>query len=102
VETALFKSLNTATVRIAQEVGPKAIVAAAHRLGITESLKPDLSLSLGAGEVTLLELTGAYAPFANGGHGVAPYAITAITDRDGKVIYRRQGGGFGRVMAPDT
>lgn len=102
VERALFKSLNTAAVRLAQSVGPKAIVDTAHRLGISEDLKPELSLALGSNEVTLLELSGAYAPFANGGFGVTPYAITMITDRDGKILYKRGGGGFGRVMEPDT
>lgn len=102
VERALFKSLNTAAVRLAQFVGPRAIVDTAHRLGISEDLKPELSLALGSNEVTLLELTGAYAPFANGGYGVTPYAITMITDRDGKILYKRGGGGFGRVLDPDT
>lgn len=102
IERALFKSLNTAAVRLAQFVGPRAIVDTAHRLGITETLKPELSLALGSNEVTLLELSGAYAPFANGGFGVTPYAITMITDRDGKVLYKRGGGGFGRVMEPGT
>lgn len=100
MERALFKSLNTAAVRLAQFVGPRAIVDTAHRLGIAEDLKPELSLALGSGEVTLLELSGAYAPFANGGFGVTPYAITMITDRDGKILYKRGGAGFGRVMEP--
>jgi len=102
VERALFKSLNTAAVRLAQFVGPKAIVDTARRLGISGNLKPELSLALGSNEVTLLELAGAYAPFANGGFGVTPYAITMITDGDGKIIYKRGGGGFGRVMEPGT
>ena len=102
VETALAKSLNTATVRIAQDVGPKAIVAAAHRMGINSPLKPELSLALGTGEVTLLELTGAYAPFANGGAAVLPYTILDVAERSGAVLYRREGGGLGQVIAPDT
>lgn len=102
IERALFKSLNTAAVRLAQFVGPKAIVDTAHRLGISGNLKPELSLALGSNEVTLLELAGAYAPFSNGGLGVTPYAITMITDGDGKIIYKRGGGGFGRVMEPGT
>ncbi|MGE4062336.1 MAG: transglycosylase domain-containing protein [Rhodospirillaceae bacterium] len=102
VEKALFKSLNTPAVRLAQFVGPRAIVDTARRLGISENLKPELSLALGSNEVTLLELTGAYAPFANGGFGVTPYAITMITDRSGKILYKRAGGGFGRVMDTQT
>ena len=107
VETALAKSLNTATVRIAQDVGAKAIVAAAHRMGISSPLKPELSLALGTGEVTLLELTGAYAPFANGGAGVLPYTILDIAERGtqdhpGTVLYQREGAGLGQVIAPET
>ena len=101
-ETALAKSINTVAVRIAQQVGPKAVVAVAHRLGITESLQPELSMALGSAEVTLLELTGAYAPFANGGAAVLPFAIVAITDRDGTQLYAREGGGLGQVIDPEN
>jgi penicillin-binding protein 1A len=82
--------------------GPVTVERALFKSLITENLKPELSLALGSGEVTLLELSGAYAPFANGGFGVTPYAITMITDRDGKILYKRGGGGFGRVMEPET
>ncbi len=100
-ETAFAKSLNTAAVRVAQHVGINAVINVAHRLGIAEKLQPDLSLSLGSGEVTLLELAGAYTPFANGGQAVLPYAIESITDRDGKQLYVRAGGGLGQVIAPE-
>ncbi len=102
VETALAKSLNTATVRIAQDVGAQAIVAAAHRMGIGSNLKPELSLALGTGEVTLLELTGAYAPFANGGGAVLPYTILDIAERGGQRLYQREGQGLGQVISPET
>jgi len=102
IETAFTKSLNTAAVRVAQHVGAKSVVSVAHRLGITEKLKPDLSLALGSGEVTLLELAGAYAPFANGGQAVLPYAIESITDREGNVLYTRSGGGLGQVVGPEA
>jgi penicillin-binding protein 1A len=99
-ETALAKSINTVAVRIAQHVGAKAVVAVAHRLGITETLKPELSLALGSNEVTLLDLTGAYAPFANGGTAVLPFAIVSITERGGAQLYAREGGGLGQVIDP--
>lgn len=102
VEHALAKSINTVAVRLAQDVGPKAVISVAHRMGITENFKPDLSLALGTGEVTLLELTGAYVPFANGGSAVTPYAIESIADHDGKVLYTRDGGFLGQVIQPDT
>lgn len=101
-ETAFAKSINTAAVRVAQQVGIKSVVSVAHRMGITEKLDPELSLALGSNEVTLLELAGAYAPFANGGQAVMPYAIETITDRDGAELYRRQGGGLGAVLDPDS
>ena len=98
VETALMKSINTVAVRLAQQVGPKAIIDTAHRMGISQNMSPDLSIALGSEEVTLLELTGAYAPFANGGDGVLPYAILGITDRAGNTLYQRQSQGLERVV----
>jgi penicillin-binding protein 1A len=95
---ALARSVNTATVRTAQRVGIDKVIATAHRLGIASELRRDLSTSLGASEVNLLELTGAFAPFANGGNGVLPYAILEIRDAGGKVLYRRTGSGPGRVI----
>jgi penicillin-binding protein 1A len=95
---ALARSVNTATVRTAQRVGIDRVVATAHRLGVASDLRRDLSTSLGASEVNLLELTGAFAPFANGGNGVLPYAILEIRDTGGRVLYRRSGSGPGRVI----
>ena len=98
VETALMKSINTVAVRLAQQVGPRAIIDTAHRMGISQTMSPDLSIALGSEEVTLLELTGAYAPFANGGGAVLPYAILNISDRAGKVLYQRESQGLERVV----
>ena len=58
------------------------------------------SLALGTSGVTPLELTGAYAPFANGGDGVIPYGIVRITTRSGKVLYTREGSGQGASSSP--
>ena len=98
---ALAHSLNTASVRVAQRVGPERIIGTARRLGISGALPNDLSLALGTGEVSLVELTAAYAPFANGGFGVWPYAIAEIRDGDGAVIYQRSGSGPGRVVTAE-
>jgi penicillin-binding protein 1A len=95
---ALARSVNTATVRTAQRVGIDRVNAVAHRLGVASDLRRDLSTALGASEVNLLELTGAFAPFANGGNGVLPYAILEIRDNNGRVLYRRTGSGPGRVI----
>jgi penicillin-binding protein 1A len=100
LETALALSLNTVSVRLALEVGPKAVVQTAHRLGITSNLEPNPSIALGTSEVSVLELAGAYVPFANGGIGVIPHVIDEVRGADGKVIYRRAASGPGRVLDP--
>lgn len=98
---ALALSLNTIAVKLNLEVGPKAVVQTAQRLGISSPLQANPSLALGTSEVTPLELVSAYAAFANGGTGVTPYVIAQVKTTDGKVIYKRpSGGGLGRVMDP--
>ncbi len=98
---ALALSLNTVAVKLGVEVGPKAVVQTAQRLGILSPLQANASLALGTSEVTPLELVSAYAAFANGGIGVVPYAIAQVKTTDGKVIYRRPGAGsLGRVIDP--
>lgn len=95
---ALARSVNTATLRVAQRAGLDRVIGTAHRLGIASELRRDLSTALGASEVNLLELTGAFAPFANGGNGVMPFAIVEIRDAGGRALYRRSGSGPGRVI----
>ena len=80
-------SRNVMTVRLAQSVGMKKIVDQSARMGIPD-LTPNLSVSLGAGEVTPLEITAAYSAFANGGRRVTPYLIDYVQDRDGETIFR--------------
>jgi penicillin-binding protein 1A len=72
---------------------------AARRAGIVAPLRRDYATALGASEVTLLELTGAFAPFANGGVSAEPHAIVEIRDRSGRLLYRRTGSGGERVMS---
>jgi len=90
VRTALANSLNIPAVKTLQEVGLPAMLEMAHRLGIASLNRPDygLSLTLGGGEVTLLEMTGAYAVLANGGQRVPPTAILDVRTGDGRVLYR--------------
>src|SRR5690606_29234631 len=61
-------------------------------------LASDSSIALGTSEVTPLELTAAFATFANSGWGVLPYAIIEVRDSRNKVLYRRSGSGPGRVV----
>jgi penicillin-binding protein 1A len=97
---ALSLSLNTVAVRLGLEVGPKAVVAVAHRLGIASELEPNASIALGTSEVTPLEMVSAYAAFANGGIGVQPHVISRVRTADGKQLYARRNASFGRVIEP--
>lgn len=99
---ALALSINTVAVKLGVEVGPKAVVATAHRMGIQSKLEPNASIALGTSEVSALELVGAYAPFANGGIAVQPYVITQVRTSDGATVYKRSGTGLGKVLEPQT
>jgi penicillin-binding protein 1A len=98
---ALAQSINTIAVQVTLRAGVDNIVAVAHRLGIASPLTRDASIALGTDAVNLLELTSAYAPFANGGTGVWPYGIAEIRDGKGNYLFRRNGSGPGRVVSPE-
>src|SRR5215469_1177546 len=95
---ALAHSVNTITVNLAQEVGVPNIVAAAKRVGITSPLEANASLALGTNEVTPLELTAAYAAFANGGFRVYPYMVTQV-DIGNRPVYVRNAPQPQRIIA---
>lgn len=88
VRMALANSYNIPAVKALQFVGLENMLATAHRLGITSLNRPDygLSLTLGGGDVTLLEMVGAYQAFANGGVRMPPTPIRRILDSEGHVI----------------
>ena len=98
---AMVNSINTVAVRVAETAGVKRVINTIKRYGITSDMQPDLGLALGASEVTMIELTAAYASFANGGFGVWPYAIREIRDGQGRTLYKRQGSGPGRIETAD-
>lgn len=88
--TALAKSLNTIAAQLTMEVGPNAVVTTARRLGINSKLQQNASIALGTSEVNLMELTGAYAPFANGGYRVTPHIIKRVKDINGNILFERK------------
>jgi penicillin-binding protein 1A len=99
----LAYSLNTVAARLAIDVTPQAVIDVATRLGISSPMAAVPSIALGTEEVSLLELTAAYTPFANGGIGVIPNVITRIeTADDGEVLYEATDAGPGRVLAPEV
>src|SRR5690242_8585896 len=94
-------SLNTVAVRLGIEVGPKNVVRTAHRLGIASKLEANPSIALGTSEVSVTELVGAYAAFANGGQAVAPHVVTKIRTIEGnKLLYARQPEQVNQVIEP--
>ena len=86
VRQALAHSLNAATLDLEQKIGVPAVVEFARRMGIESPLREDLGLALGDSEVTLLELTAAYAPFADGGFRSPPRLVVAVVDAEGSVL----------------
>ncbi len=97
--TALEKSLNTVPVQIAKKIGLKNIIKTAQKLGLVDKLSNDYSIILGTSETTLLDLTSAYATFANNGYGVIPHSINKITTPTGEIIYERKGSGVGQLIS---
>ena len=81
-------SRNLMTVRIAKMLGLNKILDLSKKLDIYEEIPELLSVSLGAAETTLINLTAAYAPFVNGGKKIEPNLISRIQDRRGKTIYQ--------------
>ena len=85
---AVKQSINTAAVRVSQAVGLYRVSSMAKRLGIGQVTAAP-SMALGAVDVSLLEITGAYAHLPNNGVSVKPYGITKIATTDGRVLYDR-------------
>lgn len=85
LRTALAKSLNAATVRLATEVGVEDIIDTARILGIRSNLQPYLPIALGASDVTLMEMVSAYGVFATGNH-IKPILFERVTDKNGRSV----------------
>ncbi|OGR83894.1 MAG: hypothetical protein A2902_00450 [Elusimicrobia bacterium RIFCSPLOWO2_01_FULL_64_13] len=83
---ALAFSRNLVSVRLIYALGPRKVVEWAHKLGIRSPMDSVLSLSLGTSVLTLLEITSAYGTLASEGIRTEPYAITKVTDFDGRTL----------------
>lgn len=87
LRTALTKSKNLVSIRVIQATGTDFAQAHVLRFGFTpEKVPPYLTMALGAGEVTPLQMAAAYSVFASGGLLPKPYYLTRITDKDGRVL----------------
>jgi len=87
LRTGIEKSRNLMTVRVAQKVGFDEISKITKNFGIYDDIPELMSVSLGAAETTLIQLTNAYCTFVNGGKKVTPIFIDRIQDRRGKTIF---------------
>jgi penicillin-binding protein 1A len=97
---ALAESVNSVAVQLSEAVGRGKVVEMAQRLGITSPMEADPSIALGTNEVTLFDMTKAYAHLAAGGGSVFPYAIKKIALADGHVVFERRSAGGGEVLRP--
>jgi len=90
VAETLAESLNVPTAYLGSLIGTSRIIQTAHELGMSERFPHALSIAIGAGDVTLLELVGAYQVFAAGGVQRSPYALEAVVDSHGHLIYQHR------------
>ena len=83
---ALAQSRNIPALKLAEQVGIKAVIKTARRFGVTSQIPPYLPVALGSAEVTLLEMTSAFSTFPNDGVRVAPRYIRKVVDYQGQVL----------------
>ncbi len=87
--TALAHSYNSVPVHLMQDIGRAAIIETAHRVGLKSNLLAVPSLPLGTNEVTVMDMTTAYATFANGGKLARAYSVLEIRRPTGELVYSR-------------
>ncbi|MDT0606177.1 penicillin-binding protein 1A [Croceitalea rosinachiae] len=87
LKNALANSVNTVTARLIDEVGPGSVVSIAKNMGLSREILEVPSIALGALDVNVYEMVGAYGTFANQGVYVKPVMITRIEDKNGTVLY---------------
>ncbi|HEY3098291.1 MAG TPA: PBP1A family penicillin-binding protein [Methylomirabilota bacterium] len=86
LQQAVEESVNVVTVKLQEQIGLSRTVRVARRFGISSPLDVNLSLALGTSDLTLLELTSAYAALANQGAWLPPTTIRYVTDAQGKLL----------------
>ncbi len=86
LQQALEESINIPTIKLLEQIGVNKVIDTARRAGIQSPLPHDLTLALGSGDVTLLELTAAYGTFANQGVRMEPLMVRYLTDAQGRLV----------------
>ena len=97
---ATAQSVNCAYARLVTQVGPERVVDVAHRMGITNDLKPYPSITLGVDDVSPLQMASAYATLAADGERHKPYFVERVADRNGNVLFAAETKGE-RVISSD-
>lgn len=87
LKTALAKSINTASVKLIDRVGPSAVVDLVHKLGIKSEIPKLPSIALGSVEITVHDMVAAYSTFVNQGIYIEPTMITRIEDKNGAILF---------------
>jgi penicillin-binding protein 1A len=100
VRQAFAYSINTVSVRLAQEVGFRTVADMAQRFGITSPINSHPSMALGSSDVRLLDMTRAYASVAQGGVAVVPYGIKRVVSADGELLYEHEARESRVLVAP--
>lgn len=101
IQQALYQSRNVPTIRLADSLGIEKIIEVAHRFGIRRKFPPYLPVSLGAGELTLLEITSAFTAFPNNGVRAEPYFIKRVEDYNGVTLEEHRHR-VEEVISPET
>ncbi|RPI28161.1 MAG: PBP1A family penicillin-binding protein [Acidobacteria bacterium] len=101
IQQALYQSRNVPTIRLANALGIKRIIDVAHRFGIRREFPPYLPVSLGAGELTLQEITSAFTTFPNNGVRAEPYFIKRVEDYNGVTLEEHRHR-VEEVVSPET
>ncbi|MBV9654820.1 MAG: PBP1A family penicillin-binding protein [Acetobacteraceae bacterium] len=102
LHTALEKSLNLVTLRVAQRLGMEAVAQTAMAFHVVDNMPRVLPAALGAVDTTVLRMAGAYASLAQGGKEVVPTLIDSVQDRDGHVVSRDQSHECGACADPSA
>ncbi len=87
LKKALANSINTISAKLIDRVGPEAVVELTHKLGVKSEIPAQPSIALGAVDITVQEMVGAYNTFANQGVYIKPQFLTKIEDKSGVVLY---------------
>lgn len=87
LKKALANSINTISAKLIDRTGPKAVIDLTHKLGVSADIPEQVSICLGAVEITVQDMVAAFSTFANKGIYIKPQLITRIEDKNGNVIY---------------